>query len=189
MNFGEAAQWQIMIRNHCGKKKNCRTSSSLSCCGNVYQGDIHHPNFLGDFTAMPFPSCATNPIFVLFIEKLKKFQQPALVGRCPCPWSFRSFPTQVILWLQKGLEFGILVGIHLWKGPACDKRSFWEIQQWPAAKRALICVENNAGALLFSLILVWLNVLSIFNAVFCCGGKNDNFLLICALYRYFSHFM
>lgn len=51
-------------------------------------------------------------------------------------------------------QLGPLVGIHLWKTPGCEKRNFVDIQCWIAAQRALICVENNAGALHFSLILV-----------------------------------
>lgn len=103
MEFREAA----MMMNNEEKKplweKELWNSSSHCCCVNVYQGDIHHPHFLGDFAkkiAMPLPSSfATNPFFCIVYWEGKGISAAWSGGMRPCPWSCRSFPTQTILGL------------------------------------------------------------------------------------------
>lgn len=148
-----------MRKKHCGKK-NCRTVPLTVSVGMFIRETFTTHIFwviLQKLQCCPLLCHKSN--FCIVYREVKEISATCFGGRYPCPWSFRSFPTQTILWLQKGLEFRILNWVPWWefisgKPLPVTKGAFDEIQHWPAAKSALICVENNAGALLFSLILV-----------------------------------
>lgn len=153
------------------EKKNCRTSSSHCCCGNVYQGDIHHPHFLGDFAkaAMLFLSFATNPIFALFIEKLKKFQQPPLVGGVPAP----------------GLSG------HFQPKSSCGCKRVWNLGSWWEfiSRRALPVTKGaferfNTGLQPEGLWYVLKTMLGLcFSLWFWCSWMCSVFLMLCSAIR------
>lgn len=161
------------------------------CLWECLSGRHSPPTFSGWFckncNAVPF--FATNPIFALFIEKLKKFQPPALVGGIPAHGLSGHFQPKPSCGCKRvwnlGSSTGSPGGNSSLENPCPWQKELLMRFNTGLQPKVLWYVLKTMLGLCFSLWF-WCSWMCLVFLMLCSaiGGKNVNFLFRYALYRY-----